>query len=99
MRVVNGEAKMSEQLSGFDKTAPTRAKHRALIMQILAKFPDGLTTQQIQQKELDWYGYTFLTDNRLRELRALGWVSNLVSEGKPMRWIAKIGRASCRERV
>jgi hypothetical protein len=80
---------MSEQVSDFDKTAPNRAKHRALIMQILSKFPNGLTTQEIVAKELDWYGYTFITDNRLRECRAMGWVSNLVTEGKPMRWIAK----------
>ena len=83
---------MSEQVSDFEKTAPNRAKHRALIMQILDKHPQGLTTQQILEKELDWYGYTFLTDNRLRECRALGWVESRTFETngrKLIKWIPK----------
>jgi hypothetical protein len=78
-----------QKLKEWEKQQPKNAHQRALIMQILKANPQGLTVQQIQAKELDWYGYTFLTDNRLRELRAKGWVVNLVSEGKPMRWIAK----------
>ena len=71
-------------LSAWEKQQAQNAKHRALIMQILKDSPNGLTTQQIIEKELEYYGYTLLTDNRLRELRAKGWVG---SEGeKPMIW-------------
>ncbi len=75
------------KLTDWEKQQSQNARHRALIMQILKDFLDGLTTQQIVEKELDWYGYTFLTDNRLRELRAKGWI---VNEGeKPMVWKVK----------
>jgi hypothetical protein len=62
------------------------ARNRALIMQILNDFPQGLTTQQIIAKEQDYYSYTFLTDNRLRELKAKGWVRK--TEDAPARWIS-----------
>lgn len=80
------------QLSDYEKAQPERAKHRALIMQILDKYPSGLTTQQILEKELDYYGYTFLTDNRLRELRAIGWIQSTIIERngrKLIKWSAK----------
>ena len=76
-------------LSEWEKRQPVNAKHRALIMQILSKFPDGLTTQQIIEQERRMYGYTFLTDNRLRELRKKGWVTNINELGKPLKWKAK----------
>jgi hypothetical protein len=56
-------------------------------MQILNKFPDGLTTQQIVEKEREWYKFTFLSDNRLRELRGLGWVKSVEGSDKLLRWI------------
>ncbi len=75
------------KLSDWEQQQAKNAKHRALIMQILKEYPDGLTTQQIIEKELDYYGYTFLTDNRCRELRAKGWI---VNEGEnPMVWKVK----------
>ena len=61
------------QLSDYEKRASQRAKHRALIMQILNEKP-GLTTQQVIEAERECFGYSFLTDNRLRELRDQGWV-------------------------
>jgi hypothetical protein len=75
-----------QSLSEFEVHAEQRARHRALILQILAKHPDGLTTMQIMDKEKEWFGYTFLSDNRLRELRKAGLVVNVVCEGKPMLW-------------
>ena len=57
------------ELSPFQKLASQRARHRALIMQILNDTP-GLTTQQIIMEEHTRFGYQFLTDNRLRELRS-----------------------------
>jgi hypothetical protein len=81
-----------QQLSDWEKQQGKNARHRALIMQILRAHPDGLTTQQIVEKELDTYGYTFLTDNRLRELRARGWVRSMGD--KPQRWIPVLKEAS-----
>jgi len=60
------------------------ARHRALIMQILHASPDGLTVQEIIAQELEFFGFSFLTDNRLRELRALGWVQS--SDDTPAKW-------------
>lgn len=62
---------MSQQveLPDWEKQQAKNARNRALILQILKAHPNGLTVQQILAKELDLYGYTFLTDNRLRELR------------------------------
>ena len=80
---------MSQQeLSRFELKAEERAKHRALIMQILVKFPEGLTTQQVLAKVIEWYGYSFLVDNRLRECRALGWVKSVEGKDKLLRWTA-----------
>jgi hypothetical protein len=74
-------------LSNFEKQAETRAPHRALIMQILQNHPEGLTTQEIVKLELECFGYTFLTDNRLRECRDKLWVME-DSTVKPVRWVA-----------
>jgi hypothetical protein len=60
------------------------ARHRALIMQILHASPDGLTVQEIIAQELEFFGFSFLTDNRLRELRALGWVES--TNDFPAKW-------------
>jgi hypothetical protein len=71
-------------LSDWEIQQGKNAHHRALIMQILTKHAKGLTTQQIIDQEKEIFGYTFLTDNRLRELRAKGWIIN---EGeKPTIW-------------
>lgn len=72
------------QISDWEQQQAQNARHRALILQILKAYPNGLTVQQILAKELDFYDYTFLTDNRLRELRAKGYVES-VGE-KPQKW-------------
>ena len=78
------QKEITSVLSSFEIVQARNARHRALIMQILSYFPLGLTTQQIIAKELEIYGFTFLTDNRLRELRQRGWIIN---EGeKPTIW-------------
>jgi hypothetical protein len=71
-------------LSDFERNASQRAHHRALIMQILQSYP-GLTHEQIREKEKILYGYTFCTDNRLRELRHMGWVDGRKEDGL-LRW-------------
>lgn len=73
-----------ETLTDYEQVQARNAHHRALIMQILKDHPDGLTTQQIVAAEQEYFGFTFLTDNRLRELRKKGWVES-VGE-KPQRW-------------
>lgn len=74
-------------LSQWEQNQAKYAKHRALIMQILNAFPDGLTVQEVIAKEIDFYGYSFLTDNRLRELRVKGWAESFGDS--PMKWRAK----------
>ncbi len=78
------QTKLATELTQYEKDQAKFARHRALIMQILNAHPNGLTTQAIIAKELEYYGYSFLTDNRLRELRSKGWIES-VGES-PMRW-------------
>ena len=73
------------QLSDWEKRQAKNARHRALIMRILMDHPEGLTTQEIVGLEKEYFDFTFLTDNRLRELRKKGWVENVGK--KPQRWI------------
>lgn len=61
----------------------THAQHRAKIMQILNRYGPQ-TTQQIIQKEFQLFGYSFLTDNRLRELRVMGWIES--DDEHPKHW-------------
>ena len=72
------------KLSDFEEVAARNARHRALILKILNDFPLGLTVQQIVEKELVYFGYTFLTDNRLRELKKFGWAESFGE--KPQKW-------------
>lgn len=74
-------------LSEFEKRAGQRARHCALIMQILKDKP-GLTTQQIIVEESRRFGYQFLTDNRLRELRKMRWVESRKEDGV-LHWYPK----------
>jgi hypothetical protein len=80
---------MQNQLSSFEQQQAKNARHRALILQILREFPEGLTTQQIVEKEQETYGYNFLTDNRLRELRALNYVESMKGLDGLLRWRRK----------
>lgn len=80
---------MTQELTEWDKRQVVNARHRALILQILNANPNGLTTQQIVDAEMEYYGYHFLTDNRLRELRKRGYVQSFPQEGKPQLWKLK----------
>lgn len=57
-----------EALSKWQKRQEAFARVRALILQILNKHPEGLTTQQVAQFYLFKYGYLPRIGNRLREL-------------------------------
>jgi hypothetical protein len=81
------ERKPEVALSDWEKNQAKYARHRALIMQILTAYPEGLTVQEVVAKEIDFYGYSFLTDNRLRELRAKGWAESFGES--PMKWRIK----------
>lgn len=76
-----------ETLTDYEQISARNAHHRALIMRILTDHPEGLTTQQIVSAEQEYFGYTFLTDNRLRELRKKGWIEAV--GGKPQKWRKK----------
>ena len=93
---VGGKNTMQEsKLSDWEEQQAKNAHHRALIMRILKDHPKGLTTQQIIIQEQEYYGYIFLSDNRLRELRVKGWVK---CEGeKPMKWFAILEEAEQNE--
>lgn len=75
------------KLTAWEENQAKFARHRALIMQILKAYPEGLTVQRIISIELGWFGYTFMTDNRLRELKARGWVESFGEN--PQKWRAK----------
>jgi hypothetical protein len=75
------------KLSAWEIQQAQNARHRALILQILNCFSGGLTTQQLVKLELETYGYTFLSDNRLRELKAKGFVRKDDSVS-PCRWVS-----------
>lgn len=55
-----------EALSNWQKEAFARV--RALILQILNKHPEGLTTQQVKKFFLFKHGYLPIIGRRLREL-------------------------------
>lgn len=80
---------MNAILSDFERNAEGRAKHRALIMQLLVQHPGGLTSQQLLEREREVYGYTFLSDNRCRELRSMGWVVSEKGSDGLIRWKVK----------
>jgi len=73
------------ELTQYEQGASRRARHRAIIMQIVNAYP-GLTTQQIIVKESQLFGYQFLTDNRLRELRKKGWVKGIKEDDDLLHW-------------
>ncbi len=75
-----------QELSSYEELQANNAHHRALILRILKDHPGGLTTQQIIQKENDYYKYCFLTDNRLRELRQLNMIKSVKNVDGLLRW-------------
>ena len=76
-------------LSDFERRAGERARHRALILQILHDYPSGLTSNEVVLEESKRFGYIFLTDNRLRELRGLGFVESVKAENDVLKWKLK----------
>jgi predicted transcriptional regulator len=73
-------------LTQYEKRTANFAKHRALILKIIHAQP-GLTTEEISKEFMLRYGFLPTIDNRLRELRAVGYVESR-QEGL-LRWYPK----------
>jgi hypothetical protein len=81
---------MSQQvkLSEFDKRAEYFARVRALIMKIIVS-RNGLTVEDISREFMLRYGFLPRIDNRLRELRSIGWVESRKEEDGLLHWYPK----------
>ena len=83
---------MSEQeqvkLTEFDKRAEHFARVRALIMKIISARP-SLTVEQISKEFMLHYGFLPRIDNRLRELRNIGWVESRKENDGLLHWYPK----------
>jgi len=86
---------MSQQikLSEFDKRAEYFARVRALIMKIVVAQP-SLTVEQISKEFILHYGFLPRIDNRLRELRTIGWVESRKENDGLLHWYPKAGDAT-----
>ena len=73
------------ELSDFDKRAEYFARVRALIMKILVA-RKGLTVEEISREFMLRYGFLPRIDNRLRELRSIGWVESRKEEDGLLHW-------------
>lgn len=80
------EAAMMSQK--FDERQEAFAKIRALIMQIVSAEPN-LTVDQITERFGARYHFFPRIDNRLRELRGMGWVKSEEGSDKRLHWKAK----------
>ena len=74
-------------LTQYDKRAEDFAKVRALIMKIVNSRP-GLTVAEISEEFLLRFHFLPRIDNRLRELRLVGWVESRM-ENDLLRWYPK----------
>jgi len=83
---------MSQQeqvkLTEFDKRTEYFARVRALIMKIIAS-QNGLTVEQISKEFMLRYGFLPRIDNRLRELRSIGWVESRKENDGLLHWYPK----------
>ena len=64
----------SQTLTDFEKRSSHFSRVRALIMKIVTAKP-GLTIEEISKQFLLTYGFLPRINNRIRELRKLGWVT------------------------
>jgi len=77
------------KLNEFDKRIEYFARVRALIMKIVVA-QQGLTVEQISKEFMLHYGFLPRIDNRLRELRAIGWVESRKENDGLLHWYPKI---------
>jgi len=76
---------VTQKLDHFDERQEAFAKVRALIMQILTAEPD-LTVEQITERFGARYHFFPRIDNRLRELRGMGWVKSEQGSDNRLHW-------------
>jgi len=77
------------QISKFDERAANFAHVRALILKILHNQP-GLTVEELSKEFMLRYGFLPRIDNRLRELRSVGFVISLEQADKRLHWFPKL---------
>ena len=77
------------QISKFDERAADFARVRALILKILHGQP-GLTVEEVSKEFMLHYGFLPRIDNRLRELRKVGFVISLEQADKRLHWFPKL---------
>ena len=68
-------------LSDYEKRMEKLAHNRALILKIVNARP-GLTYEEIGKEFLLLYGFLPTIDNRIRELRMLGYVVTVEENGR-----------------
>jgi hypothetical protein len=81
---------MSEQKaeSKYEDRAAAFALVRAKILKIVNQQP-GLTVEEISKQFLLQYRFLPRIDNRLRELRAIGYVDSQIGEDGKLHWSPK----------
>ena len=62
-----------QSLHDYDKRAEQFSRIRALILKVVTARP-GLTVEDLSKEFLLRFGFLPRVDNRVRELRAVGWV-------------------------
>jgi hypothetical protein len=81
---------MSQQinLNKYTERSSEFARVRAFILKILNQQP-GLTVEQVSKEFMLRYGFLPRIDNRLRELRAVGFVESVIEADKLLHWFPK----------
>lgn len=76
---------MSKTENKFEERAANFARVRAMILTIVNQQP-SLTVEEISKQFLLQYRFLPRIDNRLRELRAIGYVDSRVGEDGKLHW-------------
>lgn len=71
----------------YEEKQASFARVRAQIMKLIHAKP-GLTHEEIQKEFLTYYGFLPIIDNRLRELRQIGYAYS-ISVNERLRWYPK----------
>jgi len=69
----------------YDERVANFARVRAMILKIVNSQP-SLTVEEISKQFLLQHGFLPRIDNRLRELRAIGYVESLLGEDGKLHW-------------
>jgi predicted transcriptional regulator len=75
-------------LNKFEERSAEFARVRAFILKILNQQP-GLTVEEVSKEFMLRYGFLPRIDNRLRELRSVGFVESKEEADKLLHWFPK----------